>query len=202
MRLGRVEVTGSFLLLITWLNYMDRQALVPMTLFSCLCHEFGHCVAIWVIHGKVHLLRLSCIGAQIYLERPLTQRQEFFVALCGPAVNLLLANGVTNKIFSGINLALALFNLLPIGQMDGSRILHSLLSLLFSGVTADKALLVVGYALSTIVWLSALYLLCSSRNFTLFLVSTWLLIRTFLPELSKIDVKRIELGLVRRRIRR
>ena len=202
MRLGRVEVAGSFLLLITWLNYIDTQGLLPMALLACLCHECGHCIAIRAVKGRVRLLHLSCIGAQIYLERPLTQRQEFFVALCGPAVNLLLAKGVTHEIFSGINLALAFFNLLPIGQLDGSRMLHSLLSLLFSGVAADKVLLIMGYALSIIVWSSALYLLCLKRNFTFFLVSTWLLVRTFLPEFSKIDIKRIELGLVRKRIRR
>ena len=202
MRLGRVEVAGSFLVLITWLNYLDTQALVPLALLACLCHELGHCIAIWVIRGQVRLVRLSCIGAQIYLERPLTYKQEFFVAVCGPAMNLLLANGAAYEIFSGINLALAFFNLLPIGQLDGSRILHSLLSMLFSGAAADKILFLVGYALSVIVWLSGLYLLCSNRNYTLFLVSTWLLVRTFLPDLSKIDIKRIELGLVRKRIRR
>lgn len=202
MRLSRVEVTGSFLLFITWLNYIDTQALVPMALFACLCHECGHCLAIWFTHGRVRLLRLSCIGAQIYLEKPLPHTQELFVALCGPAVNLLLAKGITNETFSGINLSLAFFNLLPIGQLDGSRILHSLLSLFFSGVAADKVLLVVGYVLSIIVWLSALCLLFLNKNFTLFLASTWLLVRTFLPEFSKIDRKRIELGLVRKRIRR
>ena len=30
MRLGRVEVTGGFLLLTAWLNYLDRQGVVPL----------------------------------------------------------------------------------------------------------------------------------------------------------------------------
>ena len=190
MHLGRVEVSGGFLILITWLNYIDTQALVPLTLFLCFCHECGHCAAIRAIHGRVRLLRLSCIGAQIYLEKPLTQRQEFFVALCGPIVNLLLACSAFffkwSDVFVALNLSLAFFNLLPVGQLDGSRILHSLLSLLISGVAADKALNVIGYILSIAVWLSALYLLCLNRGFTLFLVSSWLLVRTFLPKLQKL----------------
>ena len=35
MRLGRVEVTGGFLLLTAWLNYLDRQGVVPLALLAC-----------------------------------------------------------------------------------------------------------------------------------------------------------------------
>ena len=34
MRLGRVEVTGGFLLLTAWLNYLDRQGVVPLALLA------------------------------------------------------------------------------------------------------------------------------------------------------------------------
>ena len=42
MRLGRVEVTGGFLLLAAWLNYLDRSLLVPAALTACALHELGH----------------------------------------------------------------------------------------------------------------------------------------------------------------
>ena len=35
LRPGRVEVTGGFLLLAAWLNYLDRQGIVPLALLSC-----------------------------------------------------------------------------------------------------------------------------------------------------------------------
>lgn len=45
MRLGRVEVTGGFLLLTAWLNYLDRQGVVPLALLACALHELGHWAA-------------------------------------------------------------------------------------------------------------------------------------------------------------
>ena len=41
MRLGRVEVTGGFLLLTAWLNYLDRQGVVPLALLVCALHELS-----------------------------------------------------------------------------------------------------------------------------------------------------------------
>ena len=38
MRLGRVEVTGGFLRLLAWLNYLDRSFLLPMDLAACAAH--------------------------------------------------------------------------------------------------------------------------------------------------------------------
>ena len=35
LRPGRVEVTGGFLLLAAWLNYLDRQHLVPLAAAAC-----------------------------------------------------------------------------------------------------------------------------------------------------------------------
>ena len=193
MHLGRVEVTGSFLLLFTWLNYIDTQGLVPLTLFACFLHECGHCIAILTVQNQIRLVRLSCIGAQIYLERPLSYQQEFFTALCGPIVNLLLAGCAYfiagQELFVGINLSLAVFNLLPIGQLDGSRILHSLLSLFFSGVVADNFLRVIGYILCVVIWFSGIGLVYFSGNITLLFIASWLLVRTFLPQLSKFDIK-------------
>ena len=48
MRLGRVEVTGGFLLLTAWLNYLDRQGVVPLALLACALHELGH----WAASGR------------------------------------------------------------------------------------------------------------------------------------------------------
>ena len=45
IRLGRVEATGGFLLLVAWLNYIDPSCLVPMAMLACAVHELGHYAA-------------------------------------------------------------------------------------------------------------------------------------------------------------
>ena len=43
IRMGRVEATGGFFLLLAWLNYLDRTLVVPMALAACafLWHDLG-----------------------------------------------------------------------------------------------------------------------------------------------------------------
>src|SRR5699024_11449847 len=91
MGLGRVEASGGFFLLLAWMNYLDRQCLVPMALLACLLHELGHYVAITWLGGGVKLIRLTAVGAEMVLDRPLGYWQEGVAALAGPGGNLALA---------------------------------------------------------------------------------------------------------------
>lgn len=131
--MGRIEVTGGFLLLLAWLNYLDRDFLLPMALLACLAHELGHLAAIRLCGGAVRRIRFTAVGAELELDRALGYWQEGVSALAGPGVNLLLAVACCGSgrwmTFTGLNLALALFNLLPVGRLDGGRALSCTLAL-------------------------------------------------------------------------
>ena len=178
-RFGKVEMTGGFLLLLAWLNYLDRSFLIPMALLACIAHELGHIFVIQVVGGSVRLVRLTAVGAELVLERPLGYWQEGVAALAGPGTNLLLALGCCGVerclAFAGLNLVLALFNLLPAGRLDGGRALYCTLALLAGPDLAAKVcarldLLCVAGALG-----GGLLLAGSRGNITLLLVALWLL---------------------------
>ena len=38
MRIGKLEVTAPFFLMLAWLNYLDRQGLVPLCVLACCFH--------------------------------------------------------------------------------------------------------------------------------------------------------------------
>lgn len=178
MRLGRVEATGGFFLLLAWLNYLDRSLLVPLALSACALHELGHICAIRLLGGEIKGLRLTAIGAELLLDGPLSYWQEGLSALAGPAVNLFLSlafcglqGGVT---FAGLNLVLALFNLLPVGRLDGGRAVHCTLSLLAGPELALRARRWLD-GLCTAGALSAGAFLAFFRgNVTLLLAALWL----------------------------
>lgn len=179
MRIGHLEVTGGFFLLLAWLNYLDRQLIVPMAAVACMLHELGHYLVIRLVGGNVRLIRLTAIGAEMVVARPLNYWQEGIAALAGPAVNLVLAlvfcSWTWGAGFAGLNLVLALFNLIPVGRLDGGRALHCLLALLAGPGCAQRAgekldLIFASLALGAGVWLAG-----SGKNFTLFLVAMWLL---------------------------
>ena len=177
MRLGRVEVTGGFLLLLAWLNYLDRSFLVPMALAACAAHELGHVAAIRLLGGYVKGIRLTAIGAELVLERPLAYWQEGLSALAGPGINLLLALAGCHftLTFAGVNLALALFNLLPVGRLDGGRAVYCTLALLAGPGPADRVGRWLDGLCTAFVTAAGLLLALRGGNITLLLAAFWLL---------------------------
>lgn len=132
LRWGRVEVTGGFLLLMAWLNFCDTQGLLPLGVFAAGAHELGHWLVIRLCGAHVTRLRLSAVGAQMRVAGTLSYPAELCCALAGPAVNLLLAFAAARHgrlVFAGMNLAQGLFNLLPVGVLDGGRVLRCIWSM-------------------------------------------------------------------------
>ncbi len=69
---GRITVTPGFLFLMAWCNYADQQGLLLPALAGCALHELGHLAAIWGLGGSVRRLRLTAVGAEIQMERPMS----------------------------------------------------------------------------------------------------------------------------------
>ena len=113
MRIGKLEVTAPFFLMLAWLNYLDRQGLVPLCVLACCFHELGHLLSIRLLSGDIKLIRLTAVGAEMVLCRPMGYGQEMVAALAGPGVNLLLAvlccRWSWGTLFAGLNLALGCF---------------------------------------------------------------------------------------------
>ena len=99
-------------------------------------HELGHALTARLYGNPTHGITLYPFGGVAQLARESRSAQEeIVVALAGPAVNLVLAGltaiglltlGALPGLWSFfyLNLALALFNLVPAFPMDGGRVLR------------------------------------------------------------------------------
>lgn len=183
MRFWKIEISGGFILLIAWLNYLDQQMIVPMALFACLCHEMGHYIIIRMLHHDIRKVRLSIAGAEMVLDHAMGYWQEMTSAMAGPAVNFLLAaissRYFHNSLFIGLNLLLGVFNLLPVGELDGARVLRCIVSLLNSADMAEVISHRLNLVITVILLWGGTFLLLAGGNGTLLIVAIWTAVSLF-----------------------
>lgn len=204
-KLGRfagidVYVHATFLLLIGWVGYshwLEHQKwsevfngiLFILALFSCvILHEYGHALTARKYGIKTRDITLYPIGGVARLERmPEKPIEELWVALMGPAVNVVIAAGLFAYLFlteslvplneltvaSGsfaerlmtVNLSLVLFNLIPAFPMDGGRVLRALLAMRMDYVRATQIAANIGQGMAFLLGFIGLF----SNPFLLFI---------------------------------
>jgi Zn-dependent protease len=159
-----VYLHTTFLLLIGWVGFsywmqtrrisstFEGVAFLLALFASVVLHEYGHALTARRYGIKTRDITLLPIGGLARLERmPDKPIQEFWVALAGPFVNVVITAVlfaylvVTNTLaplnglsltggpfverLMSVNLTLALFNLLPAFPMDGGRVVRALLAM-------------------------------------------------------------------------
>jgi Zn-dependent protease/CBS domain-containing protein len=156
-----VRVHITFLLFLGWIFVAEYASggpeeawtglLFMVLLFACvLAHEFGHIFTARAFGVSTPDVTLLPIGGVARLERiPEEPRQEFLIAIAGPAVNVVIAlalmaagahldGGALASVdnahiamvdrLANVNLFLAVFNMIPAFPMDGGRVLRALLA--------------------------------------------------------------------------
>ena len=197
-KLGRfagidVFIHATFLLLIGWIalsHWLQGKSLAAtmagvgfiLALFVCVVlHEYGHALTARRFGIRTRDITLLPIGGLARLERmPDKPMQELWVALAGPAVNVVIAAALfvwltfTNgwaplsqlSVTGGsllerllvANVFLALFNLLPAFPMDGGRVLRAILALRMEYTKATRTAASVGQGMALLFGLVGLFI--------------------------------------------
>ena len=195
-----VYVHATFLLLIGWVGYSHWLAhgtiakviegiLFILALFLCVVlHEYGHALTARRYGIKTRDITLYPIGGVARLERmPEKPIEELWVALMGPAVNVVIAAVLFLYLFAtnslvpmsnltitsgsflerlmAVNISLVLFNLIPAFPMDGGRVLRALLAMRVDYVRATQIAANIGQGLAFLFGLVGLF----SNPFLLFI---------------------------------
>jgi Zn-dependent protease len=166
----RVLVHFTFVLIFVYVGYYNFQMyhsipkllymfLVILLVFACvLMHEFGHALAARRIGINTRQILILPIGGMAQIDTlPEKPKDELFVTICGPLVNLgivlvllpiaLIWYNIQEILFFddfgqllpdiiSCNIILFIFNLVPAYPMDGGRIFRALLALKLKYKTA------------------------------------------------------------------
>jgi Zn-dependent protease len=155
----------------TWIDAMWSLLLLA-TIFLCITlHEVGHALMARRFGIATRDITLLPIGGLARMEAlPEKPREELLVALAGPAVNLVIALilfpfvqridpnlamssiGAVNFVpaLFGVNIWLALFNLIPAFPMDGGRVFRALLAFRTGYVRATRTAAALGQVLAMV----------------------------------------------------
>jgi Zn-dependent protease len=147
---------------ITW-NILEYLALFLIVTL----HEFGHALACRQVGGTANRIVLWPLGGVAYVQPPPRPGATLWSIAAGPLVNVALLPVLTGLWLAGrsaglaasmpdtyalvrsvwiINLALLIFNMLPIYPLDGGQILRSLLWFVFGRARSLMAVTVIGFA--------------------------------------------------------
>ena len=170
------------------LLYLFDGGLLPRIALAAFVHELGHALAIWAMGARVLRLHLGLVGMRIdYEGGRVGYLGEVIIALSGPMANLALAYAASRFgqgaegegwfLLSGISLGAAIFNLLPIRQLDGGRALYGLLAYVLGPETAGWIESVLSGVLVVVLFgVGFAVFLWTGWNFTLLTVAIWLVI--------------------------
>jgi Zn-dependent protease/CBS domain-containing protein len=178
-----VFVHVTFFLLIAWIALSHLLAgetigaaiegiVFVLAIFLCVVlHEYGHALTARRFGVGTRDIVLLPIGGVARLEQiPEDPRQELWIAVAGPAVNVVIAAGLflgltvtgswqplaeidlTSGVFLErlmlVNVFLVLFNMIPAFPMDGGRVLRALLAMRLEYVSATRTAANVGQAVA------------------------------------------------------
>ena len=137
----RITVRFSFFAVLGLLVCMDKDGTALMCAASCMLHELGHIAVMLIEHRPPDSVTLY--GGGIHISGGST---SFPAAAAGVTVNIMLfvVLGIIPwenpqiRLWGTVNLLTALFNLLPIGELDGKLLVDKALIHILSPVNAAR----------------------------------------------------------------
>ncbi len=177
--LGKIKVNISFwfLFVISTLSLVSVN--FTFVLAAVIIHELSHVIVLYSVGGKITEIKLRLTDINInsnVLNLPMLQAAG--VILAGPISNLLVGMVVKsyNTEFSIVNFSLGLFQLLPLFSSD----LDNFFKVIFKG-KFTKLFKVIYFSFALLIFFLGVNLLIVSKyNFTLLVVSIFLIVKSLL----------------------
>lgn len=195
----RVDIGQSLGMLLVFLVILSGGDIVYSAIFATLLllaiflHELGHAWGCWVQNVRVRRIMLHGGGGFCERAQSVSPKQDELIVAMGPIVNLglwalaslaqwamwqnldgrqsLLFDDIIYYlgVFAFLNLALFIFNLIPVQPLDGGKLLHLGLLRVMQPRLAHRITGGIGLILS-VAWIPAMILAYVSSGWILFFI--------------------------------
>ena len=188
----RIHLDFTFFAMLGIFLYLDVSAHTWWMLSALLLHELGHFLAAMLCGIRMKSISFSCFGIRLTRESIMCENRmhELLVYLGGP-----LMNGICFLLFwllempfpCAVHVLLGIFQLLPIGALDGGCVMRLFLEWYLSPEKSEKIGIWISCGVLLPLFLLGLCLLWrDGHNFTLLLCCVFLLFSVFGEENEKI----------------
>lgn len=185
----KIEIKFLFVAAMVLLMLLDTSGVMLCAFLSSAVHELAHLTALLALKGEVMAVSFELFGIRITRVDALLYWEELLVLLAGPIANLLIfvlcafSGSQSVSLISAVNLWIGVFNLLPVGALDGGRAAELILSKLFGEKKGGRAAMLLSLLFIIPLFVIGLvFLFRPSHNFSLLVVCVFLAM-SLLPRL-------------------
>ncbi len=191
----RFRIDLKIFILVILFFITNQIKIYAMIMLFAIIHEFGHLLAGILLGMKPAKMEIRPFGVSIDFDVKgkdynirigkgnFIELKKIFVALAGPMTNVIIILIISNvfsfeyndkmiMIFS--NMALILFNILPIYPLDGGRILKGMIYMFNGKYTAEKYIYKISYITLLIITIISSIAILYLKNIAIFLAIIFL----------------------------
>lgn len=181
----KINIFSIFTLFILLIN--ESFISIILILISIVIHELGHIITIYLFKVEIKSIDIEPFGCSINIDELSGYKKDIIISLAGPLNGLLLSLSCAflNFYFDSvylfyllfINLIYSTINLIPCRELDGGKIIESILYLKFDPIRSYKIIELINTISSiTLITLTLYYCIFTNFNFSLTSLCIYILI--------------------------
>ena len=173
----KIGIHPAFWLLVM-VGFFTETLFRMLSVYLCLViHEAGHGILAYSFKAKISYIKIMPFGIAMRISglKP-DNRKTLIISLAGPIFSIIAGLLFQNDFLRSANIALGIFNLLPVKNLDGGKIFSIMLSRFFGSIRAFGILRATSAVISVLLFVAGGYAAyISGFNISLILVSVFLI---------------------------
>ena len=121
-----VSVSTYFFIMLLWVVMTQKVKAFALCIIALILHEIGHIAMIYYLGEKINVFYILPFGfcCRLKNQNKVIRKNMIKILLAGPVASICAAGLLIfwTKEFALVNFILGIFNLLPVGSLDGGRL--------------------------------------------------------------------------------